>query len=104
MPDQPEMTNGTRQPSGHFAVRFDLNQGFNDQVGQAKADECVAVLMEVADGFGHEPMDVIERELAPRVKGIGIHPHETELRAFADQINRSDAAVHPDQPNAYDPQ
>lgn len=104
MADEPEVTNGTRQPSRRFAVDFHLNDAFVTAVGSAKAQEFLDILHEVANTHGHEERTVIEAELRRRMDRIGIQVSDVEMDSFADQINRSDGTVQAVHHNPYDPE
>lgn len=103
MGDEPQVTNGTRQPSGRIATDFHLNRNFVDSVGEDVARRFLEVLRDVARTHGHAARDEIAEELRTRVADIGVGISDVELDSFADEINRSERVMGAGEANPYDP-
>ncbi len=95
MGDEPEVREGTRQPSGRIGADFHLNDGFVAAVGEEKAERFLQVLRETADAYPHHGREEIKAEISRRLDAIDVRVSDVELDSFADTISRSEGAVDP---------
>ncbi|MCB1253156.1 MAG: hypothetical protein M9891_06515 [Austwickia sp.] len=101
MQDQPDVSNGTRQPSGHIVTDFILNAAYVEAVGEPLARRTLEVLVHVAQECIGRERGVIEERLRERLTAIGVRLSDVELDSFADEISRSDRTMSIAEPNPY---
>lgn len=100
--DQPDVSNGTRQASGHIVTDFRLNQAFVSAVGEEKARHTLEVLTHVAAECHGGDRTIIQSRLRTGLTAAGVQVSEVELASFADEISRSDRPMQIGEPNPYE--
>lgn len=93
MGDEPQVTHGSRQPSGRITTDFRLNDKFIEAVGPAKAQALLDILHEVGISHIGRPQPEVEAELRRRIEAIDVAVTDPEIDGFADQISRSEEIV-----------
>lgn len=74
----------------HPRTNVVLNTPFVHEIGQAKAEQMVAVISDVGARLGHHPRSEIVEELRAGFLRIGVSPAKVEVERFAEEIARSD--------------